>query len=257
MATKKTMTNEQLRAKKSSDAVVYRVMFALFALCAVLLGLRALRNYYTTVEGFSALYDRTPTIAIAGLVIAAIGLIALLVVKHRVVRGCAPWVLIFGLIVAATGWNMRVSGINDFSFLFYLCLAVVVQYIIFQLYRWEFFLFSLSTVAAGGVFFSFSRGIYWTTKNIVLLIILALILVGTAMISNLASHNKGCLSLGRGRVQLFPDRTTPVLIYIVNVLWLVCTIAIPLLGGLFAYYCMFAAIAVEFIAAVYYTFQLN
>ena len=26
---------------------------------------------------------------------------------------------------------------------------------------------------------------------------------------------------------------------------------------LFAYYCMFAAIAVEFVAAVYYTFQLN
>ena len=35
------------------------------------------------------------------------------------------------------------------------------------------------------------------------------------------------------------------------------TIAVLFLGSLFAYYCMFGAIAVEFIAAVYYTFQLN
>ena len=44
---------------------------------------------------------------------------------------------------------------------------------------------------------------------------------------------------------------------------LICAVAVIVLGtlanmgGLFAYYCMFAAIAVEFIAAVYYTFQLN
>ena len=38
---------------------------------------------------------------------------------------------------------------------------------------------------------------------------------------------------------------------------LVCIAAALLLGSLFSYYCMFAAVAVEFIAAVYYTFQLN
>ena len=37
-----------------------------------------------------------------------------------------------------------------------------------------------------------------------------------------------------------------------------CLIACLLLGSaLFAYYCMFAAIAIELIGAVYYTFQLK
>ena len=257
MAMKKNMTKEQLRAKKNNDAAVYKVMIALVLLCGALLGLRQLRNYYALVEGFTVLYDRTPVIMIAGLALAAGAAVLGLVIRSRPLRVVAPWVTIFGLLAAATGWIMRTSGVEDFSFLYYLCFAVLIQYIIFQLYRWEFFLFSLSTVAAGGVFFSFSRGIYWTGKNIALVIVLALILIGTALITNMVTHNKGYLSLGRTRVQMFSAKSAPILIYIADVLWLVCTIAIPLLGGLFAYYCMFAAIAVEFIAAVYYTFQLN
>lgn len=72
MATKNNMTKEQLRAgqKKSSDAVVYKVMIALAVLCGALLGLQALRDYYATVEGFSVLYDRTPLIVAAGVVLA-------------------------------------------------------------------------------------------------------------------------------------------------------------------------------------------
>lgn len=257
MAMKKELTPEQLRAKKRDDAVVYKVMIALVLLCSALLGLRSLRSYYATVAGFSVLYDRTPMIMIVGLAVAAVSLALLLLVRKSGVRLVMPWVLVAGLLVAATGWNMRVSGIADFEFLYYLCLAVLLQYIIFQLYRWEFFLFSLSTVAAGGMFFSFSRGIYWTGKNVLLVVALVLILAGTTLVTNWASHNKGYLSMGRRRVRLLPAKSAPVLLYIVNVLWLVCAVAVPLLGGLFAYYCMFAAIAVEFVAAVYYTFQLN
>ena len=257
MVMKKDMTPEQLRAKKNDDAVVYKVMIALILLCGALLGMRSLRNYYATVEGFSALYDRTSAIMIAGLALAVAAAAAGILVKARAVRVVAPWVLVAGLLIGATGWTMRLSGINDFEFLYYLCLAVLLQYIIFQLYRWEFFLFSLSTVVAGGLFFSFSRGIYWTSKNILMVIVLVLVLVGTTMITNFATRNKGYLSLGHNRVRLFSAKSAPVLIYIANVLWLVCAVAIPFLGGLFAYYCMFAAIAVEFIAAVYYTFQLN
>lgn len=257
MVMKKDMTEEKLRAKKNNDAVVYKVMLALVLLCGALLGLRSLRSYYATVEGFSVLYDRTPTIAFTGVGIAVVALALLVLVRKSAVSMVMPWVLTAGVLIAATGWNMRVSGINDFDFLYYLCFAILLQYIIFQLYRWEFFLFSLSTVAAGGVFFSFSHGIYWTGKNILLVILLAVILLGTSVVTNWASHNKGYLSLGRRRVRLLPAKSAPVLLYIVNVLWLVCAAAVPVLGGLFAYYCMFAAIAVEFVAAVYYTFQLN
>ncbi len=251
------MKNTPTKVKQNNDSAVYKVMIALAVLCGAFLGLRALRDYYATIEGFSALYDRTPAIMIAGLVLAVLAAVVAIAVKKPAARSIAPWFLVAGLIAAATGWNMRLSGIEDFTFLYYLCFAAAVQYIIFQLYRWEFFLFSLSTVTAGGVFFSFSRGIYWTSKNVILVVILALVLLGTAMITNWASHNKGYLSLGRGRIKVFGSKSAPILILIVDVLWLVTAVAVPFLGGLFAYYCMFAAIAVEFIAAVYYTFQLN
>lgn len=257
MATNKNMTKEKLQNKNNNDAAVYKVMIALAAACICLLGMRSLRDYYSTIEGFSALYDHANTIALAGLILAAVAAAVGIFWKNTVVRLIAPWFLVAGLLIAATGRSMYVSGVADFSFLYFLCFAVLIQYIIFQLYRWEFFLFSLSTVTAGGVFFSFSRGIYWTGKNITVLVVLALVLVCTTLCCRTACANKGFFSLGRTRVRLYGAKSAPVLLYIANALWLACAICIPLLGGLFAYYCMFAAIAVEFIAAVYYTFQLN
>ncbi len=250
-------TVKEAPRKTNDDAVVYKVMIALAAACACLLGLRALRNYYTTLSGFSVLYDRTNAIALAGLILAAVSAAAGIFWKNKIVRSLAPWILAAGLMVAVTARNMRVSGIADFGFLYFLCLAALVQYIVFQLYRWEFFLFSLSTVTAGGVFFCFSRGLHWTAKNITVLVILALVLAGTTLCSWIALQNKGFLSLGRSRIRIYAVKSSPILLYIANILWLVCAACIPLLGGLFAYYCMFAAIAVEFVAAVYYTFQLN
>ena len=254
---KTNMTKEQLHKKRNDDAVVYKVMIALVLLCVSLLGLRSLRDYYATMNGFSALYYKTPAIMIAGLVIAAAAAVVGLTVRKQAVKAVMPWVAVVALMVSAIAWNMRLSGADDFDFLYFLCFAVLIQYIIFQLYRWEFFMFSLSTVTAGGLFYSFSRGVYWTQKTVALVIVLALVLIGTTLAASLASRNKGRLVFGKMRIVLFGAKSLPVLLYIANILWLICAAAIPFLGGLFAYYCMFAALAVEFIAAVYYTFQLN
>ena len=255
MATKNKATKDALR--KNDDAVVYNVMIALALACSCLMGLRTLRAYYATMEGFSALYDRTNTIALGGLLLAVAAACIGIFLKNKTLRAFSPWFVAIGLMIAATGRNMRVSGVADFGFLYFLCVAALIQYIIFQLYRWEFFLFSLSTVTAGGLFFCFSRGLYWTAKNITVLILLVLVLAVTTLCSRIAYRNKGFLPLPTGRIRLYGPKSAPLLLYIANILWLLCAALIPLLGGLFAYYCMFVAIAVEFIAAVYYTFQLN
>ena len=256
---KNDMTQEQPRTvrKRKNDMAVYKVMIGLAVLCAALLGLRFLREYYGTVGGFAALYDRTPVIAGAGVALAAVSALLLVLCRKPAVRVLAPWFLTAGAVTAVTGWLMRESGVEDFNFLIYLCSAILVLYIIFQLYRWEFFMFSLSTATAGGLFFSFSRGMYWTGKNIVLIILLVLVLAGTTVCTWKASQNRGWLMVGKKKIHLFPMHSIPLLIILANVLWLVCGVAVLFLGGLFAYYCMFAALAVEFIAAVYYTFQLN
>ena len=55
----------------------------------------------------------------------------------------------------------------------------------------------------------------------------------------------------------FPDGFNPLLFYFICVLWAVVLAACLIFGSGFAFYAMFAAIAVELIGAVYYTFQLK
>ncbi len=88
-------------------------------------------------------------------------------------------------------------------------------------------------------------------------ILLALILIGTALVVFLCAKNRGRLTIGGKTLQLFPDGFNSLLFYFICVLWAIVLIACLLFGSGFAYYAMFAAIAVELIGAVYYTFQLK
>lgn len=257
MANKTKMTEEKLQKAKNENAVVYKVMVALALLCGALTGLRLLRAYYATIGGFEKLYPMTIWIAVGGLALFLIGAVLKLAVKQKVVQAVSPWLIAIAALVCATGVFMRLYWTEAFPSLYFLCCAFLLQYIIFLLYRWEFFLFSLSTASTGFLFFQLSGGVEWTLLTILLLVIEAVILIGTFLAARLASGNKGMLIFGKKRIQLLPAKSNPVLIYLVDALWLVCVLVALLLGGLFAYYCMFAAIAVEFIAAVYYTFQLN
>lgn len=257
MAKNRNMTEEKLRKAKADNAVVYKVMIALALACAALFSLRSLRAYYATIGGFTALYDWTPWIIGGGLGLAVICGVLPAVWRRPAVRAVCPWFLTAGLFAAVLGCAMRVSWVDDFPLLYFLCVAVLVQYVIFLLYRWEFFLVSLSTLAAGGLFFGYSSGFALNVKSVCLFTALILVLAGTALCGFLASRHKGRLVLGRLRYAMFPPKFSPIFIYLADILWLCCLLVTLLLGSLFAYYCMFAAIAVEFIAAVYYTFQLN
>ena len=161
MATKKNTSSTKLMKKKADDAVVYQVMAALVLLCCGLLGLRSLRAYYSTVGGFSALYDVSYLIGIGGMVLALACIVAAILVKRPLVRALLPWPAAVGIVAAATGFSMRLAWTDGFPFLYFFCGALALQYIILKLYRWEFFLVSLSTVLAGGLYFCLSSGMLW------------------------------------------------------------------------------------------------
>ena len=82
-------------------------------------------------------------------------------------------------------------------------------------------------------------------------------LVFVAVFAALAAKGKGVLKLGGKQVRVLPKSFNPIVLYVVCALWLVCLLLCYVLGASFAYYCMFAAIAFELVAAVYYTFQLK
>ena len=153
----------------------------------------------------------------------------MLAVKQKHVRMIMPWIMVVSLLVAATGMTMRLTWTDGFPALYFLSCIVLVLYIVFQLYRWEFFLFSLSTAATGFLFYSISGGTLWSLPTIALLVLDVLVLVVTFLAARAASHNKGMLVFGKTRIQLLPGKANPALIYLVDALWLLCLAAALLL----------------------------
>mgnify|MGYP004597872037 CR=1 FL=1 len=90
-----------------------------------------------------------------------------------------------------------------------------------------------------------------------LAVVLVLVIASGAYIAANAAKNKGMLVLGAKRIRLFHARFNPLALYITCAVWTVCFAACLVFGAAFAYYCMFAAVAFELAAAVYYTFQLK
>ena len=257
MATNKKLTDTQLKRAKADNAVVYKVVIAMALMCLCIMGLRKLRAYYATLGGIMVLLDRLPLIIILALAVAVISLVLLLVLKKRAVRMVCPWTLALGAFSAVVAVTMRYTMAEQFPLLYFLCAAGFVLYIIFQLYRWEFFLMSMTTLATGLGFFAFSRGFTLANGGIWFLLVMVLVWVFTTACVVLGSKRKGHIVIGKMKYPMFSSKYNPLPLYVVNVLWVVCTIVGLLFGSLFSYYCMFVAIAVEFIAAVYYTFQLK
>ena len=216
-----------------------------------------LDNYYNTVAGFSLLYPLTVWALIGGLAVAVVCAVLLAVSKKPAARLLLPWGIGIGLVISLTAHFMRTTMTDNFPMLYLLCGTLMILYIIFQLYRWEFFLFSAVTFAAGCGFYRFSRGIGFNLSSIAVLGVLLVVCVLACGCMMLASKNKGKLILGKINYKMFSPKFTPLPVYLAAAFWLVCAVAVFFLGSMFAYYCMFAAIAAEFIAAVYYTVQLR
>ena len=83
------------------------------------------------------------------------------------------------------------------------------------------------------------------------------LLAAIALVTYLCAKNRGKLPLGGKLIRLFPSSFNPLLFYFICGLWAVMLAACMIFGQGFAFYAMFAAIALELIGAAYYTFQLK
>lgn len=257
MTKKKNLAEEKIRKQKASDLVTYKVTASLVLLFLSIAAIKKLGAYYETLAGFDMLYPLTLWGIIGGVVFAAVCAALLITVHKAPVRFLAPWGIGLGFMTALTAFCMRKTYTDDFTLLCLVCGALLVLYVIFQLYRWEFFLFSAATFMAGSTFYQFSRGVGFNLYTLVIFFLLAALQAACFFCTYKASRNKGRLRLRKIRIQIFSPRSNPMPIYFAAAFWLVCGIAVLFLGSAFSYYCMFAAIIAEFIGAVYYTVQLR
>ena len=251
------MTKNKTTAKKTEDqSVVYKVPAAFALMIVVVYAFWKLGGYYSTVEGFTALYPMFCVQRYVFLALTAAELVLCVLLKSRLARTiCRYWLAAFALL-CVSAWILSIVWTGNMIAIYLMHALVYCLYMVWQLYRSEFFTFSLVTATAGVVFFLTARTSYMANR-IGGSILLALILIGTALVVFLCAKNRGRLTIGGKTLQLFPDGFNSLLFYFICVLWAIVLIACLLFGSGFAYYAMFAAIAVELIGAVYYTFQLK
>ena len=247
------MTKNKTAAKKTEDqSVVYKVPAAFVLMIVVIYAFWKLGGYYSTVEGFTALY---PMFCVQRYVFLALTA-AELVLCVPLVKAICRYAAAASALLCVSAWILSIFWTGNMIAIYLMHALVYCLYMVWQLYHSEFFTFSLVTASAGVVFYLIARTSYMANR-IAGSALLALILIGTALTAFLCAKNHGKLNLGSRMLRLFPDGFNPLLFYFICVLWAVVLAACLIFGSGFAFYAMFAAIAVELIGAVYYTFQLK
>lgn len=246
-------------APKNDDSVVYKVMVALLIACLECLALQQVAKAYASIEHMDTVRSALPIVGIilAVLTVAAIVCTFLFRTRSalRFTFGLTAVNLLLLTLSTFVLYGMWISPVMMLYFAFF-ALAVLVS--VYLLYQPEFFLLSAATMVAAFGFYVLSRLYGGSNVGLIVLVnaAMALCFLLLLAITFLAVRGKGILSFGaiRFRVMVLP---TALPLYITALLWLLCQLAGLILGAFFCYCCIFAALALELIAAFYFTIKLK
>lgn len=240
------------------DYTVIKVMAALVMLVVTLLVLSRVRTAFSTLGGVERMLPLTFA-GIIGCAACAAASVVLLIVKkgNKTINMICRYTLAFFLLELVTCLILRFYLYDQMILLYYLQTVSYLLYIIYMLYRTEFFAVSLVNCVAGWTFYRYFPGVELNGRVIGYGLALVAVAALTSLFAKKMSDSKGFFRLGTKKHRLLPQSFNPTFLYVCCGLWVVCLIASLLIGSLFAYYCIFAVIAVELIAAVYYTFKMK
>ena len=251
------MTKNKAAAKKTEDqSVVYKVPAAFALMVLVIYGFWRLGGYYSTLSGFTALYGLFGVLRLVLLAVTVLLCVLAYLLKAPLARTICRYGVVLSALLTVSCWILRGFWTNNMIVIYLLHALVYCLYMVWQLYRAEFFTFSLATASAGVVFYLSSRSAF-VFNRVFGSVLLAVVLVGVALVTCLCAKNRGKLTLFGKTFRVFPEGFNSLLLYFICILWAIVLVACLLFGSGFAFYSMFAAIAIELIGAVYYTFQLK
>ena len=139
-----------------------------------------LGGYYSTVEGFTALYPMFCVQRYVFLALTAAELVLCVLLKNGLARTiCRYWLAAFALLFVSS-LILSIFWTGNMIVIYLLHALVYCLYMVWQLYHSEFFTFSLVTASAGVVFYLIARTSYMANR-IAGSALLALILIGTAL----------------------------------------------------------------------------
>ena len=260
------MKKRAIPQKKHStdDSVIYKIMIALGMLCILLLALQLVSRYYRLAGPMMAVRTGLGWAAVLGGILTVVFAAVWLTMRRRSAfwRMAALPLTLLSLAVCLSSWLLYVTWVTFVPALYAVYIAAAVLYMIALLYQHEFLLLSLVNTCAGGVFYCLSR-FYGAAATLsvwtVLLNLVLLAAAGLAVWLTVSARKRpdGTLKLFGRSLRLAEADTSSLLMYVSCVVWVVCLIGAAVLGSVFAYYCIYAAVAFELIAAVYYTVKLS
>lgn len=246
------------QVKTQSDPTVYLVTIAFAVMLASVWALRKLGRLYVMNGTFLQIYAATAYAAwIFGAITVAALVVWIVLREKRAARTVCPYVAAIGALWFVTALILRNNWANEMKAIYLLHASFYCLYIVYLLYKAEFFFVSLSTVAAGITFYLYHFGFAANARSVTIGVVLAAALLVSLVTAALAAKNKGSIVVKGHAFRVFPATYNPVLTYITCLIWAVLYVLTLLIGSAFAYYCIFVAVAYELIAAVYYTFQLK
>ena len=174
-------------------------------------------------------------------------------------RRIFPYVFVLSALVGGvSALDLRYFWTEHATALYMAHAAVYCLYIIYCLYRSEFFCFSVAAIVSGFCFYFYSRDSDSTREQLLWRRLWCWCWRWLRCLQTVRQRTKAAFACSAKKHAVFPVRFNPTVLYVACTVLACCLIACLLLGSaLFAYYCMFAAIAIELIGAVYYTFQLK
>lgn len=243
---------------KPRDLTIVKVGAAFVMMVLSMLAVQRVLEIYAVMNTFDAVYRASQICWKLCAVLCAASAAAYVLLRGKKFRVVFPYVFVLSALVGACALDLRYFWTEHATALYMAHAAVYCLYIIYCLYRSEFFCFSVAAIVSGFCFYFYSKGLGLNARTAVMAAVVVLVLAMVALLANRAAKDKGRICLFGKKHAVFPVRFNPTVLYVACTVLACCLIACLLLGSaLFAYYCMFAAIAIELIGAVYYTFQLK
>ena len=189
------MTKNKTAAKKTEDqSVVYKVPAAFALMVLVVYGFWKLGSYYATMAGFSALYPVFTVTRFVFLALFAVLTALAIVLRAPLAKSICRYAAAASALLCVSAWILSIFWTGNMIAIYLMHALVYCLYMVWQLYRSEFFTFSLVTATAGVVFFLTARTSYMANR-IGGSILLSLILIGTALVVFLCAKNRGRLTI--------------------------------------------------------------
>ena len=157
-----------IETKKSGDSVVYQVPGAFALLFVVLVALRRIGAYYGTVDGFQPVLYATRKLVWVFAALTVVCLAGAIFGKKTWMRAVGRYGAVLMALALVSAFVLSKYWTAKLLFLYLLHAVVYCLYMVYKLYRGEFFAYSLATSVSGCVFFFFSKGVAFNTRGILL-----------------------------------------------------------------------------------------